>query len=50
MDQRAKEIIESFPGLQYDDGFCITSPENSEYNCIALAMDRVDCWVWPEEA
>ena len=25
----------AFPGLRYDDGFRITSPEDADYNCIA---------------
>ena len=49
MDSRAEEIITAFPGLRYDDGFQITSPEDADYNCIAWAFDRKDCWMWPDE-
>lgn len=49
MDSRVKEIINAFPGLQYDAGFQITSPEDTDYNCIAWAWGRKDCWLWPDE-
>lgn len=49
MDSRAKEILKAFPGLRYDDGFQITSPEDTDYNCIAWAFGRKDCWMWPDE-
>ena len=39
----------AFPGLRYDDGFRITSPEDADYNCIAWALGRKDCWLWPDE-
>ncbi|MCR4958496.1 MAG: hypothetical protein K6B13_07835 [Prevotella sp.] len=49
MDSRAEEILRAFPGLRYDDGFSITSPEDADYNCIAWAFGRKDCWMWPDE-
>lgn len=49
MDSRTEEIIRAFPGLSYDEGFCITSPEDADYNCIAWAFGRKDCWMWPDE-
>lgn len=49
MDRRTEEILKAFPGLRYDEGFHITSPENPDYNCIAWAFERKDCWMWPDE-
>lgn len=49
MDSRAEEIMRAFPGLRYDSGFNITSPEDTDYNCIAWAFGRKDCWMWPDE-
>ena len=49
MDSRAEEILKAFPGLRYDLGFQITSPSNHDYNCIAWALGKDDCWMWPEE-
>ena len=45
----ANYILKAFPGLRYDGGFRITSPENADYNCIAWAFGRKDCWLWPDE-
>lgn len=49
MDSRTEEILTAFPGLRYDSGFQITSPSNPDYNCIAWAFAKDDCWMWPEE-
>lgn len=49
MDSRTEEILKAFPGLRYDGGFRITSPEDADYNCIAWAFGRKDCWLWPDE-
>lgn len=49
MDSRTEEILTAFPGLRYDNGFHITSPEDTNYNCIAWAFGRKDCWMWPDE-
>ena len=49
MDSRTAEILKAFPGLRYDGGFSITSPEDADYNCIAWAFGRKDCWMWPDE-
>ena len=49
MDSRIEEILRAFPGLRYDEGFLITSPEDVDYNCIAWAFGRKDCWMWPDE-
>ena len=49
MDSRIEEILKTFPGLRYDDGFRITSPEDVDYNCIAWAFGHKDCWLWPDE-
>ena len=49
MDSRVEEILNAFPGLRYDDRFRITSPEDVDYNCIAWAFGRKDCWLWPDE-
>ena len=27
----------------------MTSPEDPDYNCIAWAFGRKDCWMWPDE-
>ena len=37
MDSRTEEILKAFPGLRYDSGFRITSPEDADYNCICHA-------------
>lgn len=49
MDSRVEEIKRAFPGLQYDSNFQVTSPEDADYNCIAWAFGRKDCWLWPDE-
>jgi hypothetical protein len=49
MDSRTEEILKAFPGLRYDGGFRITSPEDADYNCIAWAFGRKDRWLWPDE-
>lgn len=49
MDSRTEEILNAFPGLRYDSDFCITSPSDPDYNCIAWAFGRNDCWMWPED-
>jgi hypothetical protein len=49
MDIRTEEILSAFPGLLYDAGFEITSPEDTDYNCIAWAFGRKDRWLWPDE-
>ena len=42
-----KSIVGAFPGLKYDKHFEITSPEDSNYNCIAWAYQIKDRWMWP---
>ncbi len=49
MDSRVEEILNAFPGLRYDSEFRITSPSNPDYNCIAWALGKDDCWMWPEQ-
>ena len=49
MDSRVEEIKKAFPGLQYDAGFQITSPEDVDYNCIAWSFGRNDIWIWPDD-
>jgi len=49
MDSRTEEILTAFPALRYDPAFKITSRENPDYNCIAWAFGRNDCWMWPDE-
>ena len=49
MDSRVEEIKKAFPGLQYDAGFQITSPEDVDYNCIAWSFGRNDIWMWPDD-
>ena len=49
MDIRTEEILSAFPGLLYDTGFEITSPEDTDYNCIAWVFGRKDRWLWPDE-
>jgi len=39
----------AFPGLRYDSEFHITSERNPNYNCIAWAFGKYDCWMWPDE-
>jgi hypothetical protein len=47
MDSRTEEILKAFPGLRYDGGFRITSPEDADYNCIAMnAHIRDACTEW----
>lgn len=42
-----KDIAKLFPGLQYDSHFEVTSPEDSNYNCIAWAYQIKNRWMWP---
>lgn len=49
MDYRTEEILNAFPGLRYDMGFKVTSPENPDYNCIAWALGYNDHWLWPDD-
>ena len=39
MDSRTEEILKAFPGLRYDGGFRITSPEDTETPNPFLLMD-----------
>ena len=40
-------LIAAFPGLGGDTDFKITSPQNTNYNCIAWAYHFQDRWMWP---
>lgn len=46
MGQEA-QIIKSFPGLEHDADFKITSRSTTDYNCIAWAYHYNDRWMWP---
>lgn len=41
------QIIEEFPGLAHDPDFKITSPIDTNYNCIAWAVHYNNRWMWP---
>lgn len=44
----SKQAIEkSFPNL-VKSGYSITSPETTDYNCIAWAADDTGRWWWPD--
>lgn len=43
----SQEIEHHFPGL-IDGGYSITSPETTEYNCIAWATGDAEAWWWPD--
>jgi len=49
-EQIKKSFYPTFPKLEKDILFDITSPQTDEYNCIAWAMGFNDRWVdcWPE--
>ncbi|WP_319504708.1 hypothetical protein [Bacteroides graminisolvens] len=54
MDKRTEESIKShiitgFPGLADDENFKLTSPVDSNYNCIAWAYNYKDRWMWPHD-
>lgn len=40
-------IARVFPNLAADEHFKITSKQTSDYNCIAWAYCKNDCWMWP---
>ena len=39
-------LVQLFPGLA-QDGYRVTSPDTTRYNCIAWAASRDDRWWWP---
>lgn len=41
------QLKQEFPNL-IQTGYEITSPESTEYNCIAWAAGESDCWWWPD--
>jgi len=41
------DVIGSFPGLDSDEHFDVTSPEDPNYNCIAWAYQIKERWMWP---
>lgn len=41
------EIIKLFPGLATDADFDLTSPQTTDYNCIAWASNYKDRWMQP---
>lgn len=47
MDRKAERIKSTFPGLGRDCKFLLTSPPTRDYNCLAWALGRKDCWMWP---
>jgi hypothetical protein len=48
MNNSEKEYLESlFPKLRKDNKFKITSSSTCDYNCIAWAVGKSDCWYWP---
>lgn len=52
MDKKNDEVVEShikgtFPLLNSDSAFKITSPIDSNYNCIAWAYNVSNKWMWP---
>lgn len=42
-----QEIEKTFSHL-IDSGYTVTSPETTEYNCIAWAANDTDAWWWPD--
>jgi hypothetical protein len=40
-------LIEHFPNLQ-NTHCVVTSPQDTDYNCIAWAAKENDCWWWPD--
>jgi hypothetical protein len=42
-----QEIERHFPVLVHD-GYSITSPDTTEYNCIAWATGDTEAWWWPD--
>lgn len=40
-------LASNFPQLAKDNRFDITSEATPDYNCIAWAQGRNDCWMWP---
>jgi hypothetical protein len=42
-----QEIEKTFPKL-IDSGYTVTSPETTDYNCIAWAANNTDAWWWPD--
>lgn len=45
--QRENEINRSFPALE-GSGYQITSPQSSEYNCVAWGAGDATRWWWPD--
>lgn len=41
------DVMHEFPGLEDDDDFLITSPDDPRYNCIAWAYQIKERWMWP---
>jgi len=42
-----QEIEKTFPNL-IGSGYTVTSPETTEYNCIAWAVNETNAWWWPD--
>lgn len=42
-----KLILQTFPQLQKDPNFKVTSKSDYKYNCIAWAAIYDDRWIWP---
>ena len=42
-----KQILACIPNLLKDSYFTVTSENTRNYNCIAWALGRTDCWYWP---
>lgn len=40
-------ILDCIPSLRDDPSFMVTSENTRDYNCIAWALGRTDCWCWP---
>lgn len=41
------QLINLFPKLETDADFKVTSPQTTNYNCIAWAYYHNDRWMWP---
>jgi len=42
-----QDIEKTFPSLN-ESGYTVTSPETTDYNCIAWAANQTDAWWWPD--
>lgn len=50
LPERDLEIETIFPKLAAGDGYRITSPKTTDYNCIAWAGCIDHLWWWPDES